>query len=146
MKTKKIKILFGLFTTIMMFASIGLACAYKPQPHAMVWIVPSDSGNPNAFTLTYQNFGYRSIGGISVEIVSQAVSSSETGSPALATITATYAGWAVQSSSSQISWESTRAPDRAHLDFYVYNTPCAVRYTLFDKNGNTLQTNLINLT
>ncbi len=141
MKTKIALILSALI--IIACASIGSVGAYKPQPHAMVWIVPTDT--PNVYTLTYQNFGYKSIGGISVSIVNQEAFATEDSNPALATFTATYSGWTVQYSSTQISWQSNHAPDRTNLDFYAYNTPCTVQYTLFDKNGNVLQTNPMSL-
>ncbi len=139
LNAKIAKISFVVLTALMMFVSIGVVGATKPQPHAMVWITKSDASS-SAYTLTYQNFGYRSIGGISV-----AVTNSVTASSTLATFTATYAGWTVQSSSTQISWQSNNAPDRAHLDFNVYNAPCTLQWTLFDKNSNVLQTGVVNI-
>jgi hypothetical protein len=130
---------------LLMFASISMASAFKPQPHAMVWIVKSDI-NSNIYTLTYENFGYKSIGTISVAIINQGVTTTTgSGAPAIAGTSTSYPGWTTtQYSNQQISWvSSARADNRMSFDFSLLNCPCTLQYTIYDTSSKLLQSGTV---
>ena len=137
-----------MLSVLIIFASIGFASAYRPQPHAMVWIVNSDV-SANVWTITYENFGYKSIGSIGVSIVSEmAIASVGGATPSLASYSAarSYPGWTtLEVSSQQIYWQSNHAGDRMAFDFSLYNAPCSLQYTIYDKNSNPLQTGTVSV-
>jgi hypothetical protein len=144
-----------ILSALMIFAvvaPIGLVWAqYQPQPHVMVWIVKSDAG-ANLWTITYENFRYSSIGRVEVGVASEVTIASASGSSttlsAYVPATGSYAGWTTtQVSNKDVYWLSTsrKSQDRGAFDFYVQNTPCTLRYTIYDKDLNILRTGTVSI-
>ncbi len=139
MRTKIAATLLIALSASVIFASICLASAVQPQPFAIIWITKSSAG-PDAYTITYKNFGFKDLAGVEVSVAGpMAVAGGTT--PTLVSASTT-GGWStMQVSGQQIDWETSgRAKDYMAFNFYLYNAPCTLQGLLYDKDGNVLRT------
>lgn len=109
---------------------------YKPQPHAMIWIVKSED-TENTYVFTYENFGYKNLKKVSLAVVP----------PIIINPVGIPKNWTVTMNNGEIIWQSKgTAPDRMHFYLTINTVPATLHYTLFNKDNEILQSNPVNVT